>query len=87
MNHISVASPLLPASLQTEEPAYRSAPDLSHVSDSPTSADVGDRLWCVHSSGCAQLGAGRVGAAGHWGCTAPGMPGEPCPKQMEVINL
>lgn len=33
---------------------------------------------------CAQLGTGWVGTAGHWGCTAPGMPGEPSPKQWEV---
>lgn len=53
MNHISVASPLLAASLQTAEPAHRSAPDCSHVSDSPTPADVGGHPWCVHSSALA----------------------------------
>lgn len=36
---------------------------------------------------CAQLGTGWVGTAGHWGCPAPGMPGEPSPKQWEVVSL
>lgn len=36
---------------------------------------------------CAQLGTGWVGTAGHRGCTTPGMPGEPSPKQWKVVNL
>lgn len=74
MNHISVASPLLPASLQTEESAHGSAPDSSHVSDSPTPVDVGDRLWCVHSlalAGWVQLG---TGAAQQQGCQGSPVP-------------
>lgn len=41
MNHIPVASPLPPASLQTAE-AYKEAPSFSHASNFPTPVDVGD---------------------------------------------
>lgn len=80
MNHISVASP------PSQSPNRRISPQISSWFQSC------ERF--SHPSGCgrrpmvcAQLGTGWVGTAGHWGCTATGMPGQPSTKKWEVINL
>lgn len=80
MNHISVASP------PSQSPNRRISPQISSWFQSC------ERF--SHPSGCgrrpmvcAQLGTGWVGTAGHWGCTATGMPGQPSTKKWKVINL
>lgn len=62
----SISSP--PSQSPNRRTAHRSAPDSSHVSDSPTPVDVGDHLWCVHSSVLAGWGQLGTGAAQHQGC-------------------
>lgn len=77
MNHIPVASPLLPATLQRAEPAHRSAPDSVMWAILPP-----QRMWAATRGVCTAwhwLGGHSWALGLHSTSTSP--------KQWEVINL